>query len=70
MFNQLPSQAQAELYTKFLFNEFLWKFRRLFSMRKSDCDGKVNGIVFEKLIKQLREERKTRKYKKSQKLKP
>jgi hypothetical protein len=35
LLNQLPVDCQINLYTKFLFKDFLWKFRRLFSFVKS-----------------------------------
>ena len=35
LFIQLPSSCQLQLYTDFIFQEFLFKFRRLFSFRVS-----------------------------------
>ena len=33
LFSQLPPSCKKEIYTSFLFKEFLFKFRRFFSFR-------------------------------------
>lgn len=35
-FNQLPTKCQRMLYTDFIYNDFLFKFRRFFSFRIPD----------------------------------
>lgn len=35
LFKQLPSELQTRIYTDFVFNEFIFKFRRFFSFRIS-----------------------------------
>ena len=34
--SQLPSSCQTEIYTQFIFRNFLWKFRRFFSLKISE----------------------------------
>ena len=35
LLSQLPGSCQTEIYTKFIFRNFLWKFRRFFNMKTS-----------------------------------
>ena len=39
LLDQLPFQSQTQIYTKFLFRDFLWKFRRLFNFKKFGSNG-------------------------------
>ena len=38
LYDQLPSEVQTKLYTEFLFNDFMYQFRRFFSIRKPRLD--------------------------------
>jgi len=54
LFAQLPDNCKTAIYTKFIFKEFLWKFRRFFRFcRMQECslgllqkqsNGKVNVV--------------------------
>jgi hypothetical protein len=56
IFNQLPDRTKADIFTDFLFRDFLWKFRRLFYFRKADCVAEVNGIRFSRLLKVIKDD--------------
>ena len=60
-FDQLPSHTKAQIFTHFLFKDFLWKFRRLFYFRKSEFSADSNRVEFGTLMKEIRNKRKEKK---------
>lgn len=49
--SQLPSSCQTEIYTQFIFRNFLWKFRRFFSLKMSEV-ASFQMVVKEKFGKE------------------
>jgi hypothetical protein len=51
IFSQLPVSCQRQIFTDFLFQEFLYKFRRFFSFRRSVVEIKLkNPLKDEQVI--------------------
>lgn len=42
MMDLLPESCQVEIYTKFLFKNYLYKFRRFFNIRNTRLDYPLN----------------------------
>ena len=58
LMSQLPSSCQTEIYTQFIFRNFLWKFRRFFSLKMSEI-ASFQMVIKEKFGKKVQYDTKT-----------